>query len=51
MSMLNWVWDIGQDSKISEQEEQIKELEQRVVILEQWIRYLQERLEKENEPR
>ena len=32
MSLFNWIWDFGQDSKIDE-------LTKRVEILEDWIRY------------
>lgn len=42
MSLLNWIWDLDQDSKLSSQEDKIEELEKRVEILEDWIRYLME---------
>ena len=32
MSLFNWMWDFGQDSKI-------EELTHRIEILEEWIRY------------
>lgn len=47
MSLFNWMWDFGQDSKIEEQKEisdqqqlKLQELERRVDILEDWIRYI-----------
>ena len=39
MSLFNWMWDFGQDSKISDQEEKLEKLQKRVEVLEDWIRY------------
>jgi hypothetical protein len=36
MSVFNWIWDFGQDSKIDK-------LTERVEILEEWIRYYEQR--------
>ena len=40
MSLFNWIWDFGQDSKIDE-------LTKRVEILEDWIRYYERNRQEE----
>ena len=40
MSLFNWIWDLDQDSKISDLVEKIETLETKVANLEDWIRYL-----------
>lgn len=43
MGMLNWIWDISQDSSISRHNDEIEQLTKRVQILEDWIRYYEQR--------
>jgi hypothetical protein len=52
MSMVNWIWDISQDGRIRELEEKSEAYDallKRVENLEDWIRYLNDKLEKQNE--
>jgi cob(I)alamin adenosyltransferase len=42
MSMWNWFFDLGQESRLSEHDKKIKQLEERIEILEGWIRYYEE---------
>ena len=46
MSMLNWIWDVSQDSKLDHLDEEQKKLLKRIEIAEGWIRYLNERIDK-----
>ena len=39
MSLLSWIWDIDQDTKIIRLKDEIKSLKERVEILEGWIIY------------
>lgn len=39
MSVLDFIWNAGQDGKIATLEEEIETLTKRVEILEDWIRY------------
>jgi len=44
MSLLSWIWDIDQDSKIIRMKDEIKSLKERVEILEGWIIYHEQQI-------
>lgn len=44
MSVLNWILDLDQESKIIELTEERDKLQKRVEVIEGWIRYLDEKV-------
>ena len=50
MSMWNWFFDLGQESRLNKYDDKMKQLEERVEILEGWIRYYEsERMQARDE--
>lgn len=46
MSVLNWILDLDQESKIHELVERNEKLQKRVEVAEGWVRYLNDRIDK-----
>ena len=44
MSLLNFVWDMDQESKLLEHETKITELTEQVLTLKEWVDYLNKEL-------
>jgi len=48
VSAIGFLWDISQESKISELEDRVKKLEEQNEILYEWVQYFRNK-EKEND--
>ena len=46
MSVLNWIMDLDQESKLAKQRDLMKEMQARIENLEEWVKYLKERCDK-----
>ena len=47
MSVFNWLYDLDQESRLNEQQQQIEQMQKKIDILEQWVRYFQEKIEEQ----